>query len=1412
VRIGVLGPLEVDAQSARLGSRDRIVLAALAMRPGELLTAEQLADAVWGEEPPASWAKNLQGCVSRLRKLLGADAIETSARGYRLRVPLDTVDASEFSQLAGRADELMILREYEHARYVASQGLALWRGQPLAELEQWGAGAAETARLCELHAELEELALEASLASGHHRDVLTQAAAMVEAAPLRERRWALLARAQYQAGHQAEALRTLRRIRTILQRELGLDPGPELVALEQSILRQDSDLFVDPAGEPPDQGSPYLGLTPYGENDCEAFFGRETEIEKCLARLREVTLLAVVGASGSGKSSLLRAGLVPALRRDGADVRLISPGRHPMDAFEAARARSGSFVLIDQAEEAFSLCDDDHERSLFFAALVDHTQQGHVVLALRADHTGDLAKQEGLAPLVERGLFLLGAMSPDSLRAAIEGPARQHGLVLEPGLTDLLIREVEGEPGALPMLSHALRETWLRHEGRTLTVAGYQASGGIRGAVAQSAERLYGGIGEAEQVQLRDLVLRLVVPGPEGEPVRGRVPRHQAVAAPAQEHLVDAMVAARLVTSDDGVIALAHEALVRAWPRLRGWLEDDLTGQRMRHRLTQATEDWVALGCQDGDLYRGARLAAVREWVETTRPQLTEDEQRFLDASLELAASEEQSAVELARTRGRTVRRLRFPLAGATVLLVLALVAGFVAEGQTRKADRSTLSADAGRVGAQALVTTDISDALLRAVAGARLDPSRETERDLDAVVAQHPDLVGSITVPTGANASSVAVSPDGGQLAVADTAHHVWTYDAHTLTPITDAQVGAATPTSAGMPLAYSPAGGVLAVGAPPSRDDLVRLLDPHTLKPIPGRLVGWPPLWGQLVSLGYSANGKYLAAGDLSQGGGPFVAAPSTTSSAALVWDMSKPGLPLVRRIELPGTSVVRAVPSSDGKTLYVTNGDGGPMTAYDLTTGKPRFEVKHGTGDLLALDPTGHLVAVTGSKSRIVIADTRTGRTFHLLHAPAGDVEEMAFSHDGSTLAATSTDEKITIWDDSTGSVAQTLSDGAHSANGVAFSPDGSTLYTTADEAHQVHLWDLTGRRGYLATVPIQHPLNVVYGPIKPSPRGDVLATMGVNSTNVVQGVWFTDLSTGTRLPRMRPTGDEDSAGSWSPDGQRYAVGYFDGTVRVFQHGQTQPVVQRRVLKNVVYEVCYSPDGRGLAVVDTAGNVVMVEATTLRPIGRPVHLPNTSGAEVSVAPDNRTAFVTGSVVRHNWGFADPINRWWLIDLVRGRVLNQGQLDIAGTYTAFSPHGDRIAVGGMDGSVELLDATTGRPVTSPVVAHDGLVDSLTVNSTGTRIASASAASDLALWDGRTGELLSTARVPGQETSAYSGFRPDGTLTVATMRGQVYRWDPSLSRAITFACRAAGRDMTRAEWNQEIPDQPYRSVCPTPR
>jgi DNA-binding SARP family transcriptional activator len=584
--IGVLGPLTVDGNADGLAPRDRVVLAALALHPGEVLGAETLADALWGEQPPASWRKVVPGCVMRLRRVLGAESIETVADGYRLIVPGDGVDARRFERLASRAHELLTLGEPERAAHLAADALALWRGRPLGDLDGWDAGRIEAARLDELRRDTEELYLDAALRAGRFRDALAAAQARVAEAPLRERRWALLATAQYQAGRQGEALRTLHRARTVLATELGVDPGPELVALEQAILRQDPSLIAREAGPEPAATCPYPGLVAYDVGDADGFFGRDAEVAECLHLLSTAGVLAVVGPSGGGKSSLVRAGVAATLLREGRRVVIVAPGNHPMQALSTVLDPGPDPVLVvDQCEQAVSLCSDTGEQSRFFAAVAAHARKAPVVVALRADRLGDATSHPALARLVERGLHLLGPMAEADLRAAIEGPARQAGLLLEPGLVDLLVREVEGEPGALPLLSHALRQTWERREGRTLTVAGYQAAGGIRGALARTAEELYELVPPNRRGELRDLLLRLVESSGDGEPVSTPVPRRSLVAGPEHDHLVDLLVDARLVTSDDDVIELSHESLARAWPRLRGWLDDDAAGQRILRHL-----------------------------------------------------------------------------------------------------------------------------------------------------------------------------------------------------------------------------------------------------------------------------------------------------------------------------------------------------------------------------------------------------------------------------------------------------------------------------------------------------------------------------------------------------------------------------------------------------------------------------------------------------------------------------------------------------------------------------------------------------------------------------------------------------------------------------------------------------------
>ena len=283
-------------------------------------------------------------------------------------------------------------------------------------------------------------------------------------------------------------------------------------------------------------------------------------------------------------------------------------------------------VVVDQFEELFAAGDDTATGvSGFCAQLAGYAiDRAPVVVTVRADHVASLAADPSFARLAERGLHLVTPLAGDSLRQAIEGPAQQAGLRLEPGLVDLLVRDCEGEPGALPLLSHALAETWQRRDGRVLTVEAYRATGEIRGAVARSADRLYESLPAEQRPKLRSLLLRLVSPSPDGEPMRSRVATRTLGGDADRARVLGLLVRARLVTADDDSVELAHEALARAWPRLRSWLDEDAAGQRILRHLSAAAEGWDSLGRPESELYRGARLEAAIEWRAAASRDLTE--------------------------------------------------------------------------------------------------------------------------------------------------------------------------------------------------------------------------------------------------------------------------------------------------------------------------------------------------------------------------------------------------------------------------------------------------------------------------------------------------------------------------------------------------------------------------------------------------------------------------------------------------------------------------------------------------------------------------------------------------------------------------------------------------------------------
>ena len=677
------------------------------------------------------------------------------------------LDAEMFERLVARGSQLLELGEPDRAAHALSEALALWRGQPFADLPDWEPAQIASYRLEEIRLAAEESLLEARLQSGDLLDAAAQARARVAEAPMRERRWVILGLAQYRQGRQADALATVRRGRELLAAELGLDPCAELAALEQAILRQDPELQSGVAFRAASAECPYFGLPPAGMDDAERYFGREEELDRGLQALERHGVLVVSGSSGVGKSSFVRAGIGAHFAARGRRVIVVTPGEHPVQTLrEIVEHDSESLLIVDQCEQAFANDDPDETRQ-FFDELGRMVFRGPTVMTIRADRLGDLADHAGFAGLIQSHLLMLGPLSAEGLRAVIEKPARQAGLILEPGLVEILTRDADGRN--LPLLSHALHQVWERREGRVLSVDGYRASGEIEGAVAQTAEEVFAALSDEGGRQARDILLRLVEPSRGGGVICQRVDRASVAIDDAHARVADRLVDARLVTSDEESFQLAHEAVAREWPRLREWLADDVEGQRIMRHVSAAANAWDAMGRPDSELYRGARLSATAQWRESARPVLAAVEAAFLDASIEREAADLAATRRQLQRERRSVRRLRWLAGAAASLAVLALTAGTVAAVQTGAANEQAVIEDARRVAALASAEPAYERALLLAVEAIRLWDAPTTRRTLLDVMGRSPRIVSVTRTSGDVGVQQMSLAPDGSTAVVVD-------------------------------------------------------------------------------------------------------------------------------------------------------------------------------------------------------------------------------------------------------------------------------------------------------------------------------------------------------------------------------------------------------------------------------------------------------------------------------------------------------------------------------------------------------------------------------------------------------------------------------------------------------------------
>ena len=457
---------------------------------------------------------------------------------------------------------------------------------------------------------------------------------------------------------------------------------------------------------------PYRGLLAFQPEHRRLFFGRETVLADVLARVSTGRLLAVVGASGSGKSSLLRAGVVAAVAAGELpgipSARLITPGAlAPLEL----DPQSDELLVVDQFEEVYTQRGDT-ERRRFIDALL--ARRGPVVIGVRADLYGEISTEPELAAAVAENQVLLGPMSHEELGRAISEPARLAGLRLEAGLVELVLRDVAGEAGALPLMSHALRETWKRRNGRTLTVEAYHETGGVSSALAQTADAVVETLSAAERPLLRSVFLRLTEIGGEVEDARRRVSLEELVPEGSAPETVTALLRrladARLITLDEGTAQVAHEVLIRRWPRLRRWLQEDREGLRLHRRLSHAARLWDAAGREPTDVYRGTRLDAAVEWARASSGELNQTERDFLNASLDESARAQRAQLQTNRRLREGLGAIAVLLAAALGLLVFALVSRHEAVGA-----EATARSQAAATAASSQLTRDPERAVLLA-------------------------------------------------------------------------------------------------------------------------------------------------------------------------------------------------------------------------------------------------------------------------------------------------------------------------------------------------------------------------------------------------------------------------------------------------------------------------------------------------------------------------------------------------------------------------------------------------------------------------------------------------------------------------------------------------------------------------
>jgi WD40 repeat protein len=1158
----------------------------------------------------------------------------------------------------------------------------------------------------------------------------------------------------------------------VIEQGMALDPKARFTCMEEWRAAIHDALAQEAAAAPEDQPTelveatvscPYKGLAAYQPEDARRFFGRESLIDDLARRLRLQKVLVVGGPSGSGKSSLVRAGLIPALRAGavpGSDrwrIALLTPGRDPLAElyFQVTRsllsgrppvlledvlarptmarhlgegngAEQPLMLCVDQFEELFTLAPPGHRDKLVTAlsAMTDPADSKiRVVIAIRADFYAACAQLPWLAERITANQVLVGPMTESELRRAITEPARRAGFFLERGLADAIIKEAGNEAGSLPLVAHALVETWMRRQGSALTLDGFAAAGGVAGAISQTADATFEHrFNAVEQQATKRLFLRLVTPG-EGTADTRRLLAWSEIghdSDPEVMHrVVESLTEARLLTVDAGTVQIAHEALLRTWPRLRAWIDECRDDLRTRQRISHAAAEWDHAGRDPDLLYRGTPLLSALDWAAENPDQPGVLESAFLDASTDARAKAEAISVDRER-RARKVRRAA--IAFLTLLAVgatAASVAAFMAFREARQSEETAKLATAearerfaGALGAIAhgLVESDPLLALplaAEAVARAQSDTpgydARAAMIEARRMLARGDPVVVGSPIAAG-DALAIAVSPDGTMVAAGQRNGSIDIIDT-----ATRQRIG---------PSLRGHRGGVEDLDFAPDGRSLASVGDDGTLR-----------LWTIDAGLGRKAW--------------------QATVMSDVVWG-----------VRFDPSGAVLASASEDG-TIRLWDAARGVML------GKPLVDLE---GDVLAVafTPDGHGLVAGNGKGEIYGWTVPSGTPVFepVRNAHSSDVWKLAFSPKGDRFATASSDGTSVVLEWPTGRIVGHAFGDADGIAAVIFSPDGKTLLGGgADGA--VRLWDLDHQK-LVMTTPSGHTQPIADAGA--SRDGKLVATLGKDQ---LIRLWSVGMS--RPLSEIRKVAGQMAKGvAFSRDGRRMAAGDDTGVVEVWRLGTGEEPVALLGHKHQVWALAFSPDGSLMASGDRGGQVNLWNLAdgTLQ---RSITADDSPIWSLAFTPDGRTLVTASDRRVQSW---DPAT-----GTLRHALPNPGG---SITRATLSPDGTLVAAASSDGRVRLWDLGKAALVRELVV-DDDVVWTVAFSPNGRDLATGTSDEVVAVWDVATGRqrIALTGHAGGATDVAY--LADGATLVAVDRRGQLHLWDATSGRRLAAAWPAHG-------------------------